>query len=288
MHSRCTALRTVVTRVTPGSNVVPHKTLTLHLCTPCPMLWRTPHWALALRPLLFWFLDLQSIAKIHYLLKVALLRNYHLLQVMSLTRSSTTRLLITRRTCTSQKMIRSLNLRTVSNPCPTTSRFYLQPITRRRGSRRHRNRTSMTNNFVLCWLHHFTYRSEEHVQNDHKFITLNEKAWCPVHLKIRQPEEQGNLSIQETAVFSSQSRLNIDTFSDRDQFSSKHQQVFFGSNEPFSDSPTPQMYQEHKVESLDRCIDEFQQQTYAQRLELQDVYHGYVESPREQGRLQEE
>ena len=34
------------------------------------------------------------------------------------------------------------------------------------------------------------------------------------------------------AVFSSQNRLNQDTFSDRDEFSLRHQQVF-GSNKPF-------------------------------------------------------
>ena len=39
-----------------------------------------------------------------------------------------------------------------------------------------------------------TYRSEEQVQNDHKFITLWENAWCPVHLKIRSLSVQGNLS----------------------------------------------------------------------------------------------
>ena len=32
------------------------------------------------------------------------------------------------------------------------------------------------NNFVLCWLHHCTYSSEKQVQNDRKFITLNEKT----------------------------------------------------------------------------------------------------------------
>ena len=41
-------------------------------------------------------------------------------------------------------------------------------------------------NFVLCWLHHGTYRSEKQVQIDRKFITLNEKTGCPVHTKIRQ------------------------------------------------------------------------------------------------------
>ena len=42
------------------------------------------------------------------------------------------------------------------------------------------------------------------------------------------------------------------------------------------------MEQEHQVES------ELQQQAYAQRLELQDAHHRYVESRREQSQLQEE
>ena len=48
------------------------------------------------------------------------------------------------------------------------------------------------------------------------------------------------------------------------------------------------MRQEHQVESLNNCIRELQQQAYAQRLELQDAQHGYIESRREQVRLQEE
>ena len=48
------------------------------------------------------------------------------------------------------------------------------------------------------------------------------------------------------------------------------------------------MKQEHKVESLNNCVNELQQQAHAQRLELQDAHHGYVESRREQVRLQEE
>ena len=46
--------------------------------------------------------------------------------------------------------------------------------------------------------------------------------------------------------------------------------------------------QEHQVGSLIYCISELQQQAYAQRLELQDAQHKYVESRREQVRLQEE
>ena len=45
---------------------------------------------------------------------------------------------------------------------------------------------------------------------------------------------------------------------------------------------------EHKVESPNKSINELQQQAYAQRLELEDAHHGYVESRREQMRLLEE
>ena len=44
------------------------------------------------------------------------------------------------------------------------------------------------------------------------------------------------------------------------------------------------MKQEHKVESLSNCVSELQQQSYAQRLELQDAHHGSVESRQEQVR----
>ena len=46
--------------------------------------------------------------------------------------------------------------------------------------------------------------------------------------------------------------------------------------------------QEHHVDSLNNCISELQEQTHAQRLELQDAQHGFVESRWEQVRLQEE
>ena len=48
------------------------------------------------------------------------------------------------------------------------------------------------------------------------------------------------------------------------------------------------MKQEHQVGSLNCCIKELQQQAYAQRLELEDAHHGYIESRREQSLLQEE
>ena len=44
--------------------------------------------------------------------------------------------------------------------------------------------------------------------------------------------------------------------------------------------------EKHKVESLTNFINELQQQAHGQRLE--NAHHGYVESRREQVRLQEE
>ena len=55
-----------------------------------------------------------------------------------------------------------------------------------------------------------------------------------------------------------------------------------------SQAKTELMKQEHQVGSLNNCISELQQHAYARRLELQDAQHGYVESRREQVRLQEE
>ena len=111
------------------------------------------------------------------------------------------------------------------------------------------------------------------------------------------------------AVFSSQNRLNQETFSNREDFSSRHQQVF-GSNESFyrfsnlanvarslldgnrdlllTQARSDLMKQEYKVESLNTCISEFQQQTYAHRLELEDAHFGYAESRMKQVRPQEE
>ena len=47
------------------------------------------------------------------------------------------------------------------------------------------------------------------------------------------------------------------------------------------------MRQEHQVGSFNNCASELQQHAYAQRLELQDAQHGYIDSRREQVRLQE-
>ena len=191
----------------------------------------------------------------------------------------------------------------MSDPCPSTSRSWHQPVTQRKASRRPLNRTVTTNNPVLRWHHHCTHRREEQVQNDRRFYHSERE-------NLMSSSSQDPTSTRKlVAVFSGQKRLKQDTFSDRDEFPLGRQQVF-ESDEPFIRFSNPanvakshldgnrdhllvqarseRMKQEYKVESLNTCISEFQQQTYAQRLELEDAHHGYVESRREQVRLQEE
>ena len=104
------------------------------------------------------------------------------------------------------------------------------------------------------------------------------------------------------ALLSSQNWLNQETLPDGEDFSLRHRQVF-GINEPFFRCSNPAkiakslldgnrdhllaearselMKQEYKVESLDTCIRELQQQTCAQRLELEDAHFEYADSRRE-------
>ena len=112
----------------------------------------------------------------------------------------------------------------------------------------------------------------------------------PVHLKIR------SLSVQEpVAVFSSQNRLNQDAFPEREQpvdVLGSNESIFRFSNRAnvakslldgngdhlLTEARFELMKQENKVKSFNTSIGELQQQTYAQRLELEDAHHGYVKS----------
>ena len=214
-----------------------------------------------------------------------------------------TGLLKTGITGTSPETVSSLNTKIyVPDPCPSSRRSQHQPMTQWKASRRPRNRTWTTSNFVLCWLHHCTCRSEKQLQNDRNFITLNVK-------NLMSSSSQDAISTgKPIALSTSQNSINK-TFSDSEDFPLGHQQVF-RSNEHFisfsnranaaksllngnrdhllAEARSELMKQEHKVESLNTCISELQQQTYAQRLELEDAHFGYAESRREQIRRQEE
>ena len=107
-------------------------------------------------------------------------------------------------------------------------------------------------------------------------------------------------------MFSHQRRLSQDSFFESQQpvdviFGSKDS-VFRNSNPAnaakslldgnrdhlLTQTRSELMKQEQKVESLNNCKSELQQQAHARRLEMEDTHHGYVQSRREQVRLQEE
>ena len=107
------------------------------------------------------------------------------------------------------------------------------------------------------------------------------------------------------AWLSHQKRLGQDEFSEREQraeFFRRNVSVFRDANPAnvaksllegnrhhlLSPGRAELMKQEDKVESLCNCINELQQQASAQRLDLENTHHGYVECRRVQVRLQEE
>ena len=69
-------------------------------------------------------------------------------------------------------------------------------------------------------------RIEKQVQNDPKFITLNEKTWCPVHLKIRLV--QGNLS----RCFQAKIGWFTKRLTEREDFPLSHHEPFFRLSNP--------------------------------------------------------
>ena len=162
-------------------------------------------------------------------------------------------------TCTEDNQITELEGH-MSNLCPTTShccfplKILLKALLRLR----------TTNKFVLCWLHHGTYRSEKHVRNDRKFITLKEMSSSSQGLNFIGTGEL-------VALFSHPSRLNLDAFSERE----REQPVdFLVSNESIFRIFNP-------VNVAKSLLD-------GNRDHLQDAHHGYVESRRGQARQQEE
>ena len=130
---------------------------------------------------------------------------------------------------------------------------------------------------VLPW-----YRREEQVQSVLMLITRKEKAWR--QFLFRNREHLGNL-----LHHFHQEAMNQETNLRVDDPSNLGRSLLEGSKDHLlSQARSELMRQEHQVGSLNSCINELQQQAYAQRLELQDAHHGFIESRREHSRQQEE
>ena len=149
----------------------------------------------------------------------------------------------------------------------------------------------------------FVQKREANAQRTHAYHSKRESL-------ISSSSRDLGVSGKPDAVFSCHSESSQKMFSERDRsnepgkrFKNSVHSFFLKFADPSSvggsllegnkghllnQARSELLEQEHQVESLNNCIDELQQQAYAQRLELQDAQHGYIESRREEVRLQEE
>ena len=188
----------------------------------------------------------------------------------------------------------------VSNSRPTANHWHIQPTIRQKALWRRLTRTSKTSKYVRCWLYTGTggkWRTSISLslwtrKLDDKFFSRSRifrETWCSVfHATVNRVK---SLFPKETEVMSREtvSRVVFILFLDllTRQMLGNH---FLMETRIICliKVRSELMKREHQVESLDSCVEELQQQAYAQRLELEDAHHGHVESRREQSRLQEE
>ena len=151
---------------------------------------------------------------------------------MSPTGSSTTRSLMNRRILLALKTIKLPKLKVMSKLCPTTIHCCLLLEILLKTLLRLKNQTWTTNKFVLCWLHHGTYRSEKQLRNDRKFIT-QKKRRIDVQFISRSELHRH----RETCfVFTSAEKVEL-----RRVFRESNLLMFEGVMDRFSDSLTRQM-----------------------------------------------
>ena len=218
-----------------------------------------------------------------------LITSRDLRQVMSPKGPSTTRSSLSKRLSTPLKRVRFPKLRMRAKSWYTTRFLYhttnhccLRLKILLKALLRLKKQTWTTNKFVLCWLHHGIFRTEKQVRNDHKFVTLKEKVWCQVHLKVWTSGAQGNLChgshIRKDWVktnFQKESNLLIflrcseSIFRDANPANVAKFLLEGNRDHLLAQARSELMKQEHKVEFLNNCINELQQQAHAQQLELE-------------------
>ena len=132
---------------------------------------------------------------------------------------------------------------------------------------------------IRALLAYGVYRSEKQVRNDHKFISLKRR------FDVKFISKSELLRHRQTCfmVLTSEKIGSKWIFRERER-----QPADILRCNVLTQAKSELMKQEHKVESLNNCINELQQQACVQRLDLKNASHGCVESRREQLRLQEE
>ena len=127
------------------------------------------------------------------------------------------------------------------------------------------------------------YRSEEQMHNEHKLITQDENAWWQVRLESSKFQENLMRCFRATVNrvitrFPKETEVtNRETDKFADQANVGKSLLDWNKDHLLNQARSELMKQEHQVGSHNSCIDEFLQQAYAHRLELEDAHHGFFE-----------
>ena len=130
----------------------------------------------------------------------------------------------------------------------------------------------MTSRYEKCWLQHCFNGTERKVKDKSQAHCSERESLMPVFLESR--------SFRETWCDVSMSRCVSDLQTRQvlgNHFLMETRIICLIKQDLYE-----LMRQENQVGSLDNCIEELQQQAYAQRLELEDAQHGNIESRQEQ------
>ena len=148
-----------------------------------------------------------------------------------------------------------LNLEKFVPRCPTSSHRCIPIMTQRKALQ---TRILKMENYEKCWCHHCTCRIEGIVSHLEYQLHWGNLLHC-FHRGSKEPRNQFKSSVFKDADPSNQGRSLLEANKDH----------------LLSQARSELVKQEHQVGSLNNCISELQQQTYAPTLELQDAQHEF-------------
>ena len=176
------------------------------------------------------------------------------------------------------------NLEKLVQRCRTSSHRCIPIMTQRRALQ---TRILKMENNEKCWLHQYICKLERTVNHlEHQMI--QERGVCA---KRTQSDRRESFDVKFVSGSRVQGWNLLHCFHQdaKNGWNLIKSSIFKHADPSLSGARSEEiMEQELQVESLNKCISELQQQTYAERLELQDAQHGYIESRREQSRPEEE
>ena len=184
-----------------------------------------------------------------------------------------------------------MNLEKLVLTCLTSSHRCIPNTIRRKASQ---TRTPKMENYEKCWLHHCICRILSNANRNWETIVTGERSAKRVQAGLMSSSSQEpSAPGKPAALFSFGSeepgnQFKSSVFKNADPSNLGWSLLKGNRDHLLNQAKSELMRQEQQVGSVNNCISELQQQPCAQRLELQDAQHGYIESRRDQVRLQEQ